>query len=89
MVLKRINGYDMRTANFKKDVSKDLYLKQMADDGRNWSLKSYKVLNIHQFEDVQGDITSVQMIMEFNETGTHSYNFSLWNVRWRRKPTSS
>ena len=37
-------SYDMRTANFKQDTTKEYYLQQMADEGKRWSLVSYKVL---------------------------------------------
>jgi hypothetical protein len=79
-------SYDMRTANFKKDVTKDFYLKQMADEGKTWNLNSYKVLNTQQFGNAQGEITATRIIMEFSETGTHSYNLSSWKkegVSWQ------
>jgi hypothetical protein len=71
-------SYDIRTADYKRDVTRDFYLKQMANDGKQWNLNSYKVLNIKRYGDARGDFTAVQMIMEFSETGTHSYNISLW-----------
>lgn len=49
-------SYDMRTAEFKDDVTRNLYLKQMADSGEN--LTSYKVLNIHLYGGLNGDDTA-------------------------------
>jgi len=69
--------YDMRTANFKHDVTKEYYLKQMADEGKRWSLNSYKVLNINEHVDTNG-IYAAQIIMEFKEGGLTSYQCALW-----------
>ena len=70
-------SYDMRTANFKQDTTKEYYLQQMADEGKKWSLVSYKVLNIDMHGDTNG-IYAAQIIMEFKEGGLHSYQCALW-----------
>ena len=72
-------SYDMRTVEFKYDVSKDLYLKQMADSGEN--LTSYKVLGIRLYGDASGDNTAAEIIMEFHESGMVSYSCARWIKR--------
>ena len=72
-------SYDMRTANFKQDVTRDVYLKQMADSGEN--LTSYKVLNVRLFGGTNGDYTAAEIIMEFNEGGMVSYSCARWIKR--------
>jgi hypothetical protein len=72
-------SYDMRTANFKKDVTRDVYLKEMADHGEN--LTSYKVLNVRLYGGTNGDYTAAEIIMEFNEGGMVSYSCARWIKR--------
>jgi hypothetical protein len=72
-------SYDMRTANFKQDVTRDLYLKQMADSEEN--LTSYKVLNVRLYSGTNGDYTAAEIIMEFNEGGMVSYSCARWIKR--------
>jgi hypothetical protein len=72
-------SYDMRTANFKQDVTRELYLKQMADYGK--SLHSYKVLNVRLYGGTDGDYTAAEIIMEFNEGGMVSYRCARWIKR--------
>jgi hypothetical protein len=69
-------SYDMRTADFKQDVNKALYLKQMADGREN--LTSYKVLNVHLFGGMDGNYTAAEMIMEFTEGRMVSYSCARW-----------
>lgn len=71
--------YDMRTSNFKQDVTRDLYLKQMTDSGEN--LTSYKVLNVRMYSSASGDDTAAELIMEFNEAGMVSYSCARWIKR--------
>jgi hypothetical protein len=70
--------YDMRTSDFKQDVTRNLYLKQMADSSEN--LTSYKVLNVRMYGGASGD-TAAELIMEFNEAGMVSYNCARWIKR--------
>jgi hypothetical protein len=72
-------SYDMRTVEFKYDVSRDLYLKQMADSGE--TLTSYKVLGIRLYGDASGDNIAAEIIMEFHEGGMVSYNCARWIKR--------
>jgi hypothetical protein len=70
--------YDMRTANFKQDVIREYYLKQMADEGRGWSLDNYKVLSIRRYGDTNG-LYAAQIIMQFSEAASDpSYQCALW-----------
>lgn len=70
--------YAMRTVNFKRDVTKDIYLNLTADDGKNWNLDSYKVLGVDRFGDSHGNFEAAQIIMEFNESGGLSYKCAWW-----------
>jgi len=72
-------SYDMRTANFKQDVTKDYYLKDMADSREN--LTSYKVLGVHSYGDTNGNDTAAEIIMEFHEGGMVSYSCARWIKR--------
>jgi hypothetical protein len=72
-------SYDMRTPEFKYDVSRDLYLKQMADSGEN--LTSYKILNVRLYSDEKGGDTAAEIIMEFHEGGMLSYSCARWIKR--------
>jgi len=65
--------YDMRTAQFKQDVTRQYYLKEMAEDGKTWNLDSYRVLGVHQFGDEAAEI-----IIEFREAGSLSYSCAWW-----------
>jgi hypothetical protein len=65
--------YNMRTAQFKQDVTKEYYLKEMADDGKRWNLDSYRVLGVHQFGNEAAEI-----IFEFRESGSLSYSSAWW-----------
>jgi hypothetical protein len=72
-------SYDMRTTDFKYDVARDLYLKQMADSTEN--LTSYKVLGLHLYGDASGDNTAAEIIIEFHESRIVSYNCARWIKR--------
>ncbi len=72
-------SYDMRTANFKQDVTRDYYLKQMADSREN--LTSYKVLNVKLYSDEKIGDTAAEIIMEFHEGGMVSYSCARWIKR--------
>jgi hypothetical protein len=72
-------SYDMRTANFKQDVSRDYYLKEMADSREE--LTSYKVLNVHLYSDEKGGDTAAEIIMELHEGGMVSYSCARWIKR--------
>ena len=74
-------SYDMRTASFKQDVTREYYLKQMADDGRSWRLSSYKVLKVSLYGGMTGDYTAAEIIMEFHEGGIVSYSCARWIKR--------
>ena len=74
--------YDMRVAEFKQDVSRDDYLKQMAEDGKRWHLDSYKVLNVTTFAGPTGDDQAAEIIMQFNEDGSVSYASARWKKRF-------
>ena len=77
-------SYDMRTSDFKQDMTRAVYLKGVADEGRGWSLESYKVLNVQMEADANGDFAA-QLIMEFNESGSVSQNAARWkkeNGKW-------
>jgi hypothetical protein len=69
--------YEMRTADFRQDTERGYYLKQMADDGKRWSLDRYKILNIYLAGDTNG-VQAAQLIMEFQEGGSHSYECAVW-----------
>lgn len=69
--------YDFRTADFKQDVGRDFYLKNMVEDGKGWSLDTYKVLNINSYSDANGAYAT-QLIMEFQEGGIQSYGCAVW-----------
>jgi hypothetical protein len=69
-------SYDMRTATFKQDVTREVYLKKMADDGKR--LTSYKILNVRLYSDESGNDTAGEIIMEFNEAGIDSYGSARW-----------
>ena len=71
-------SYDIRTATFKQDVTRESYLKQMAVDGK--VLDSYKVLNCHTYN-MNGDDTAAELIMEFYSHGIHSYSCARWIKR--------
>ncbi len=70
--------YDMRTATFKHDVDKSLYLRIVGDD-KGWRLNWYKVLNIQMIKDPNGT-HAAEIIMEFNEGGIESYHNTLWKT---------
>ena len=70
--------YDMRFSDFKHDVPWAIYLKQVADGGRGWTLDSFKVLNLEMFGDTNGNYYAAQMIMEFTEVGKVSYGAAWW-----------
>jgi hypothetical protein len=65
--------YDMRTAQFKQDVTREFYLAEMADAGKRWNLDSYKVLGVQQFGGEAAEI-----IFEFKESGNLSYSGAWW-----------
>jgi hypothetical protein len=71
--------YDMRTSDFKQDVTRSVYLKQMADSGE--TLTSYKVLHVLTYAGPSGNYTAGEMIMEFNEDGMVSYGSARWISR--------
>jgi hypothetical protein len=71
-------SYDMRTASFKQLVTREYYLKQMADGGK--ILDSYKVLNSGMYS-MNGDDIAAELIMEFNSRGIHSYSCARWIKR--------
>jgi hypothetical protein len=66
-------SYDMRTADFKGDVTRDLYLGKMAKDGQR--LNSYKVLSVQTFADGAG-YKAAQIMMEFDHGS--SYGCARW-----------
>ena len=69
----------MRTADFKHDVSKELYLSDAGKEGNRWSLESYRILNTHTYGKAgSGHDTAALLIMEFTESHGHSYNLALW-----------
>ena len=77
-------AYDMRTSDFKQDVTRSVYLKHMADSGE--TLTSYKVLNVLTYAGPSGSYTAGQIIMEFNEDGMVSYGCARWisqDGKWR------
>jgi len=74
--------YEMRVPEFKQDVTRDYYLKQMAEDGKSWRLNSYKVLDVITFAGPTGDSQAAQIIMQFNEGGSVSYNCARWKQRF-------
>lgn len=65
--------YDMRTAQFKQDVTREFYLAEMTDAGKRWNLDSYKVLGVQQFGGEAAEI-----IFEFKESGNLSYSSAWW-----------
>ena len=65
--------YDMRTAQFKQDVTRESYLEAMAGGEKRWHLDSYRVLGVHQFGDEAAEI-----IFEFRESGSLSYSSAWW-----------
>ena len=71
--------YDMRTSDFKQDVTQSVYLQQVAEDGGH--LTSYKVLNVHTYADMSGGYTAAEIIMEFHEGGMVSYSSAKWKRR--------
>jgi hypothetical protein len=75
-------SYDMRVTEFKQDVTRDYYLKRMAEEGRSWRLNSYKVLNIGMFAGPTGDSQAAEIIMQFNEGGSVSYSCARWKQRF-------
>jgi hypothetical protein len=75
--------YQMRTKEFRYDVSRELYLTSMSRDGKNWALDDYKILGIVSYGGSNG-YTAVRLIMEFNEGGMISYN-AVW---WKKDGTS-
>ena len=74
-------SYDMRTATFKHDVTREYYLRQMAEGGQ--ALDSYKVLSGHMYGGTNHDLTAAELIMEFNPGGggVHSYSCARWIKR--------
>jgi hypothetical protein len=68
-------SYDMRTATFKQDVTRNYYLEQMAKD--NPHLNSYKVLSVQMFGDVSG-IDAAELIIEVN----HGVSYDC--ARWKK-----
>jgi hypothetical protein len=75
-------AYDMRVAEFKQDMTRDYYLKQMAGEGKSWRLNSYKVLNVTMFAGPTGDNQAAEIIMQFNEGGSVSYSCARWKQRF-------
>ena len=73
--------YDMRVADYKQDVLRDTYLTQMAQYGKSWRLNTYKVLNVTTFASTNGDYQAAELIMEFNENGSVSYDSARWKYR--------
>ena len=71
--------YDMRTSDFKQDVTRIVYLQQMADDREH--LTSYKVLNVRTYAGMSGGYTAAEIIMEFHEGGMVSYSSARWKMR--------
>ena len=71
-------SYDMRTATFKQLVTRENYLKQIADGGK--VLDSYKVLNDHRYS-FNGDDVAAELIMEFYSRGIRSYSCARWVKR--------
>lgn len=73
-------SYEMRTAAFKKMVTRENYLKQMAN-GRK-VLDSHKVLSSNRYS-MNGDDTAAEVIMEFNPggSGAHSFRCARWIKR--------
>ena len=71
-------SYDMRTAEFKYDVSKDLYLQTLK--GNAWHLKSYQILNVCMYSDTSGNYQAAELIIRSND-GAVSYNSSRWKIR--------
>ena len=72
-------SYDMRTASFKHDVTRDYYLKEMAKDRE--TLTSYKVLGVRSYEDTSGDDMAAEIIMEFHQGGMVSHSCARWIKR--------
>lgn len=77
-------SYDMRTADFKQMVTREHYLKQMANGGS--VLNSHKVLSSRRYG-MNGDDTAAEVIIEFNPGGggVHSYSCARWikrNGKW-------
>ena len=71
-------AYHMRTSDFKQDVTRSVYLKQMADSGE--TLTSYKVCNILAYADQSGSIQQARLL--WRSTGRDGF---LW-VRKVDKP---
>jgi hypothetical protein len=69
-------SYDMRAADFKHDVARDLYLKTMADSKEN--LISYKVLDVGLYSNEKGTNTAAELIMEFHEGEVVLYGCARW-----------
>jgi hypothetical protein len=74
-----LTSYEMRTADFKHDVSKDLYLSSVAKDGGRWLLRSYRILNTHIYGKAGSNHDSAALlVMHFTESHGESYNIALW-----------
>jgi hypothetical protein len=71
--------YDMRTSDFKQDVTRSVYLQQMADSGEH--LTSYKVLGVRSYGDSSGGDTAAEIIIEFHEGGMVTYSCARWIKR--------
>jgi hypothetical protein len=72
--------YDMRTADFKQDVPRSDYLKEMANRPEN--LTSYRVLDVHTYAGPVGGYNAAEIIMEFHEGGMVSYSCAKWIRRF-------
>jgi len=60
------NSYEFRTAAFKKDVAKELYVRQRSEMDNEWRLISYRVLAFEMFRDPKRG-PKARLVMEFIE----------------------
>jgi hypothetical protein len=73
--------YDMRVDEFRHDVTREFYLKEMSEYGKHWRLKSYKVVELGMFGGTNSNYDGAALIVQFKENRTLSDS----NVRWRKQ----
>ncbi|HZI32858.1 MAG TPA: hypothetical protein VFF11_10990 [Candidatus Binatia bacterium] len=73
--------YDMRVDEFKHDVTRDFYLKEMAEYGKNWRLRSYKVIELEMSGGTNGNFDGAALIVQFKENRMVNYS----TVRWKKQ----
>ena len=70
--------YEARTAEFRRSVSLDLYLRSMQRDGEKWKLLNYKIMAA----DIYGE-GKVRLVIEFYEApGNHKGVSVVW---WKKE----